>query len=348
MNRVLFFVAFALAALSTAHGQSSAKKDSAGEVEILFANGSLVRLTLVQDKLEVQTLYGNLSVPVRDIRRIDFGRHVPDGVDQKVEAAIKRLASNDYKERDGAVQELLVHGPYAYAALLTAAKNTDLEVAKRATETIARIRAKVSAKELKLAEDDRVVTGKFTIVGRIVTPSIKARTEYFGDAKLTLPQLRQMRVLADAKDAEVTVDAAKYGNPNEWLETSVSVDTSSILSISATGQVDLSPQMPGNIVCGPQGVGPGGGGFAGPGGAFGVAAGGMVGGKGKKGAIGPAARNSPGALLGRIGEDGEVFYVGARFEGVVGNEGRLYLHINPTQFDTTSTGTYSVRISTRN
>jgi hypothetical protein len=353
MIRFFLLVTATLVALSAAHAQSGAMKNNSGEVEILFANGSLVRLTLEQEKIDIETLYGKLNVPLKDIRRIEFGLHVPDGVDKKVEVAIKKLASGDFKERDGAVHELVTFGAYAYPALLLAAKSSDPEVAKRATDAVARIRAKVPAKELKLAADDRVVTSKFTIVGRIITPSIKARTEYFGEAQLILPQLRHLRVLAESRDAELTIDAAKYSNANEWLETNVTIDGTSILSIAATGQVDLCPQMPGTIVAGPKGHSQGAvggfggadGGFGGPGGIGGAA----PAGKGKKGGgFGPAAKNLPGALLGRIGENGDIFLIGARFEGIPESEGKLYLHINPTQFDTASSGTYQVRIVTKN
>ncbi|HWY85147.1 MAG TPA: hypothetical protein VNX28_00400, partial [Gemmataceae bacterium] len=130
-------------ALSTGYAQTGGKKDNPGEVEILFANGSLVRMTMIQEKIDILTPYGKLNVPLKDIRRIEFGLHVPDGMDKKVDAAIKQLASADFKEREGAVRELVALGVYAYPSLLQAAKSADLEVAKRATDAVARVRAKV-------------------------------------------------------------------------------------------------------------------------------------------------------------------------------------------------------------
>jgi hypothetical protein len=202
------------------------------------------------------------------------------------------------------------------------------------------VRAKVPAKELRLSEEDRVVTRTFTIVGGIVTPALKARTEYFGDAQLSLAQLRTLRVLVESKDADFALDAAKYAVANEWLETNVTVDGNSVLTIAATGQVDLLPRQPGMVVCGPQGYGAGApGAFGGPGG---------FAGPGKKvGKGGVASRAYSGVLLGRIGENGDIFVIGDRYEGAPERDGKLYLHINPSQYDTASTGAYQVRISTR-
>jgi hypothetical protein len=340
MIRTLTFTMATLVALSTGYARSDGTKDNSGEVEVLFANGSLVRLTLVQEKIDINTLYGKLSVPLKDIRRIEFGLHLPEGVDKKVEAAIKQLASANFTERERAVRELVAFGAYAYPALLQAAKSTELEVAKRATDAVARVRDKVPAKDLRLGEDDRVVTGAFTIVGRIVTPAIQARTEYFGEAQLSLAHFRHLRVLVESKDAAVTLDAAKYATGNEWLETNVSVDGTSVLTVTAFGQVELRPQAPGIYVCGPQGYGP-----------RAVAGGGkakVAGGGPGFGGFGPTSKIAPGVLLGRIGENGDVFIIGERFEGTPEREGKLYLHIYPSPYDTTSTGTYQVRISTRN
>src|SRR5262245_5573637 len=67
-------------------GKSVKKAAEPGEVEITFANGSLVRMTLLPEKIEIDTQYGKLSVPARDVRRIDFGLHFPEGTSDKIEA----------------------------------------------------------------------------------------------------------------------------------------------------------------------------------------------------------------------------------------------------------------------
>src|SRR5438552_2423016 len=139
MVRYSLVLVATLVVVAAGLAQSGSKKDSAGEVEILFANGSLVRLSVVQDKIDVSTQFGKLTVPLKDIRRIEFGVHVPEGVDKKVGEAIKQLASGDFKEREGAVRELVALGAYAYPALMQAMKSTELEVSKRARDAVAKI-----------------------------------------------------------------------------------------------------------------------------------------------------------------------------------------------------------------
>jgi hypothetical protein len=254
MIRNLLFLGISLAAATSAgHSQTGDKKKSeAGEVEMTFANGSLVRMALVPDKIEISTPYGKLNVPVRDIRRIDFGLHMPEGTDKKIEAALKQLASAEFKEREGGVRELVALGAWAYPTLLQV-KSNDPEVAKRVQDAIAKIKTKVPAKDLRLGEDDKIVTPRFTIVGRIVPTSIKAKTEYFGEVELALTKLRHMRFIGDARESEVVVDAAKHALPNQWLDTGLTLDSSSTLAVMASGEVELRPTLPGTYICGPKG-----------------------------------------------------------------------------------------------
>src|SRR5436190_2236651 len=43
-----------------------------GEAEIVFLNGSKVRVTIQSEKLEIATIYGKLTVPMEDVESIEF------------------------------------------------------------------------------------------------------------------------------------------------------------------------------------------------------------------------------------------------------------------------------------
>ena len=345
IRKAFFLVGVLMMVAAAGHTQSGgAKKSDPGEVEMTFANGSIVRMTLLPDVIEVHTDFGKLSVPVQAIRRIDFGLHLPDGADKKIGAAIKRLASAQFKEREEAVRELVAHGAHAYPSLLQAARSGDAETAKRAQDAIAKIKAKVPAKDLQLSADDKIVTARFTIVGRILTPAIKAKSEYFGDAEHALAKLRQLRLILDSRGTEVVVDAGKYAKPDQWFDTGISVDSSGTLAILASGEVELRPSLPGTYVSGPRGYTRNAAMAAG----FGPAGGGPAG-KAKKGAAGmdPLGRSYPGTLLGRIGENGETFIIGDRYEGSPERDGKLYLQIVQSPYDTNCTGSYQLKVMVR-
>ena len=299
------------------------------EVEVRFVNGSTVFMTILQEPIEVQTEFGKLTVPARAIRAIEFGLHLPEGVKEKIDGLIKQLGSKNYRQRDTAVRELAALGAYAYPALQRAAKDKEQpEAAQRAQAAIQIIERKVPARQLRLKEDDVVRTTKFPVIGRILNTSIKARAEYFGEVSLKPYQLYQIRCLQGAGELEVVVDAARYGSAHrQWLDTGMLVDPQLDMVITATGQVDLWPQGPGQYMSAPSGSRNGGGPLLG-------------------GVVVNGVPVNPGILVGRVGEDGPAFIVGDRYSGRPSRAGRLYLHIIPSGWNNASTGNYRVRITT--
>src|SRR4029453_5906793 len=134
-----------------------------GEVEINFLNGSTVRMVLESDKLEIATPYGKLAVPITDIRAIDFGLHFPDGIDSRIQLAIKNLNSETFGDRDKAGRSLIELGPYSYPRGPGASRGGDLETSRRAAALVKQLQAKHPKKDLKTVVEDRVITPNFTI-----------------------------------------------------------------------------------------------------------------------------------------------------------------------------------------
>src|SRR5262249_46852442 len=153
-------------------------------------------------------------------------------------------------EREAAGADLLKLGPLAYPALNQAAQASELEYAQRAKALLQNMRQNIAAKDLRLQHADTILTPTFPIVGRILTPTIKAEADLFGEVQLPLAKLRSLRATATSDEINVTIDAARYaaaGN-SEWLATDFHVTPRTRLTITATGQVDLSPQTGGQHV----------------------------------------------------------------------------------------------------
>jgi hypothetical protein len=291
------------------------------EAEVYFADGSIVRVVLLHETIDVLTKYGKLSIPVRDIRKIDFGVHLSEGVRQRIDEGIKQLGSDTYRQRQDAVRQLIAMGALAYPAVHAASSSSDLEVAKRAQTVLKHLRDKVPPEQLRLKSDDFILTAEFPVTGRIMFPVLRARTSYFGDVDLRLAELRTLQLRGGAGEAEIVVDAGKYGSaPDQWLDTGFAVDSHAGLVISASGTVDLWPQTPGQYTATPKG-------YAQP---------------------GPtkAGKFMSASLLGRIGEAGTPFLIGDHYEGTPGQEGHLFLHIVPSPWNNASTGSYAVKVST--
>jgi len=326
--------------ITNSQANQGAKKESNSastrSVEVRWTSGSIVVMTLLQDQIEVATDYGKLNVPAKDIRSIEFGVRTSDEERRKIEDAIRRLSNNAFNDRESASRELVAFGPKAFVRVQRAASDETLEAAKRAETVLSTIRERHPARLLRGQEDDVVRTTKFSIVGRVTTPIIKAKAEDFGELELRPDRLLAIRSLtADAKK-EVVIDAATYGGQGDpkWLDTGVRCDPLIGLKVSATGQVDLWPQQPGQYMSSPDGQGGGWGG--------GMAMGNFRG--GRRG----APTGSGGELVGRIGENGAPFVIGSRFTKTPKSAGKLYLQIVPSPWGNPSTGEYRVSVSLGN
>lgn len=284
------------------------------QIEARCADGSVIRAVLTQEVIEVETKYGRLKIQAVDLRRIEVGIHLPAGTEARISTAVTRLGSTSHQEREAALEELVSLGEHAYPSVHAALKSADLEVRQRAEKIVTALKEKVPADRLRLDTRDRIETTEFTVAGRIAGPALKARTALFGDLDLRLCEVRTIR-RADSPSGAVVVDAARH-TLDAWLDTGINVDSAEPLRLSATGQVDVWPQTPGQYTCG----------------AGGYRNAGML----------PGTQLHSGTLVGRIGTTGRLFVVGEQFDKSPEQSGRLYLAITASPWNAASSGQYRV------
>ena len=90
--------------------------------EVRLADRSKVRVRPITKDIEIKTRYGNLQVPVTDVRRIEVGIRRSEEMEKRVAAAIDRLGDPNESVRDGAERELVGLRERAYSALIRAAQ----------------------------------------------------------------------------------------------------------------------------------------------------------------------------------------------------------------------------------
>lgn len=188
----------------------SEKEKAPPTVEVRFTDDSTMKLALVEQKLELDTPHGKLSIPVADIRQIDFGWRIPEEDAKRIDAAITDLASMDFNRRKAASEELAAQGLKAYPALLKAAKandpedkanaNPDREVFRRVNELLEKLRQTVPAEKLEIRTHDVVHTEQSKIAGQLTSASIKVKTFQFGDQQVKLAHLRSLAIPGAVED----------------------------------------------------------------------------------------------------------------------------------------------------
>ena len=149
------------------------------------------------------------------------------------------------------------------------------------------------------------------------------QSELFGELKVPVLELRELRSLLPGGELTVAVESSKYGNRTSWMETDFEVMAGMRLEITASGEINLDPgnSLGNNLT---RGIRPDGTRQLTSGESF-----------------------IPGQLIGRIGTDGQPFVIGSRYSTLPEREGRLFLRIVTIEHanNIRAEGAYQVRIA---
>jgi hypothetical protein len=162
-------------------------------VEIEFTDGSVLRLHLADEKIEMNSPHGKLQIPAEDVLRIEFALRLPEETKKQIDDLLAALRSPDADTRANAGEGLLAFREKAYLPLVKAAKSGDPALAPIAAEVLQELKAQVPADELQMREDDLIVTADTKIAGTITMPALKLKTAQFGELSMNLADGRSLR-----------------------------------------------------------------------------------------------------------------------------------------------------------
>jgi hypothetical protein len=298
-------------------GPVAAKQSTSGgaPVEVRLADGSSVRMNLTQPNIEIATKYGKLTIPANEIRKVEFGFRYPDGAEDKIHELVNRLGDSNYKRRESAAAELAPFREMAYPALKRATRSTDAEMSKRAAELVQKLEEKYAPEKLKFRDYDLVTAVDFTARGRIEAKTLQGHTPYFGEVRMQIAEVKALRSMAFGGETTVQIDSSKHlDQAMPWMDTDLDLTDDTPLEIVASGQVSL--YRGGGYECGPKGH-----------------------------ASYSNGTHLAGALLGRIGSNGEIFLIGDKYNGTPKGSGKLYLRMAHSPWPQQANGSYKVVIT---
>jgi LCCL domain len=178
------------------------KPRGATDAEVKFVDDSVLKLKLTDEKLELVTKHGVLSIAVADVRRIEFANRVPADAAEKVLHLIAKLNHPEFKIRESATAELKALGARAYPLVLKAIKHDDPEVGRRADEVVKHIQARVAPALLEARDTDIVHTDDSKFTGRLSAEVLNVQTFQFGEQRVKLADVRTLRAGSGAAGEE--------------------------------------------------------------------------------------------------------------------------------------------------
>jgi hypothetical protein len=169
-------------------------------LEARLIDDSSVRVTLREQSLDILTPYGKMSVPLTEIRRIDFATRVPDDIVKQIESLVAKIGDPQEKVREEATADLFRFKALAYVALQKAAKGPNAELAKRAEELIERLKDQVPEDQLVVRNVDIIHTDDMKIAGKLDMATLKVHTRAFGEVPLKISELRSLSATVEVPD----------------------------------------------------------------------------------------------------------------------------------------------------
>lgn len=190
---------------------------------ITTLDGSQINLKVAESTtLEYVTTYGELRIPIKDVRDCQLGVHPADK--QAIMGHIQNLGSDQYAQREAASKYLKLHLHDAQHEL---AKVTDANPERSK-------RAAILLKELFSPEpaNDLLTTNDGTITGFIANKALVGESESLGKLTVPISVIKSIRI-------RTTDKTIKIGASTNW--TSVGFLSSETLTLVAEGTIDLWP-----------------------------------------------------------------------------------------------------------
>lgn len=173
--------------------------------EIHASDESSIRASILDSTLELNTSFGQLVIPVKDVRKIEIGSRMSEEEIKAVNSAISKLIDADRKTRLLGREAVIAIDWKALPALRRTKKTiTDPEILAGINDVESRLVSTLKEKgEKEIADRDTIQTDGSTFVGTIAASHLKILTGPFGEQKIKVSDIRSGRSLsADTNDDE--------------------------------------------------------------------------------------------------------------------------------------------------
>jgi hypothetical protein len=218
-------------------------------LKIHLMDGSQIGGKLAARDLEVETAFGKLSIPVAAIVSLTPGLGSHPQIGQSLSELIEKLGSPVFSEREGAQKSLIAMGPSIRVKLARHAEDADTERRSRVKAILEEFdQAEEDAENdestpaPKLIEHDTIETTDFTVVGKVVQQEFEIASQY-GVLKVKLSDIRRIeRDAVEKRDTQktVAVDGTNLVARN-IKDTGVRVERGDKITFAADGTITMTP-----------------------------------------------------------------------------------------------------------
>jgi hypothetical protein len=231
-------------------------------IKLYLMDGTVIPGRLSMKEIAVETQFGNLNVPVANIKSITPGLQSHPALAKEVSGLIADLGAGNYNDRERAQQALIKMGPAVRGELEKHQNDNDVERRNRIKAILTEFDQLAEGFDAADSPDafptmkqrDTIETTEFTIVGKIVPQSFAVKSPY-GELSVKLADIRKgVRDLGKEEDFQrsFTVDASHLAVRGA-LNTNLRIARGDVVSVTADGTLTMTP-WGNNAVTTPEGA----------------------------------------------------------------------------------------------
>jgi len=321
---LLFFISSSLV-----FGQGKKEKV---KLQLTLRDGNLVKGMCELSALSLQTDFGKLEIPLKNVTAVEMGVLPDPSKVAKVTTLLQQLSVPMEEMRKAAYEEVVKMDITVVPILMRYFESPQYQGADTFSEytvsqALDELKATYNLDENFSEKDVVTIDGIYSIAGEYALKEMSLQTDY-GVLKIEKYNIQRMEVLyvpsADEAAHSFRLNASKYisGNNNGgWLKTGISVKKGQKLLITASGSVTLA-SLSGNTYK-PDGSS-----------------------SSSSGYVSNGTNDYPtyGNVVFKLGEEGPMHRAGAKFNGAAEESGVLYLSIYESVYNSSNTGSYSVNV----
>jgi hypothetical protein len=247
----------AFAAVLLQEPPASPPLDDAKHVQFEMEDGSVLMGEILLDSLTVKTRYGELTIPVQDIRGLRPGFDSKPDFRGKIKSLVETLGDGTLESRDNAEKKILGMGVRVRDEVRRYSKDADAERKAR----LARILTAFEELEADAEDDtpmrglqseDELISASFTMRGEVQPKKFDVKTRY-GKVTVELEHLKELSRRESGRVAEkkIAITSANFC-ALEAKESGLTVERGEMIAIRAEGTLTMSP-WGGNVTSSPDG-----------------------------------------------------------------------------------------------
>ena len=187
-------------------------KPLGGEWEVLFADDSKMKIALLDEQIVVRTPHGSLTIPIRDIRKIEFGVRLTDADQAAFDRAVAGITGKDAKPREEGKTALKALGGKIAPFLKRAIRTADAESRPHLEQVYEAVAGDRDARKLEPRDYDSITTDDSQFAGRIALTQFRIGTFQFGELKLRVGDCKALQFggLTPGVDENVEIVETPY------------------------------------------------------------------------------------------------------------------------------------------